>query len=125
MESTIVSWQAGDDCAKAKAAEELAPVFMLLAERLARTFKFAVDRDDAIQEGVLTCLQKLHKFNPESGSKAFNYYTTIILNHWRQLYRSKVNYSKAKEGYLQYLCDTNKGWRLDWEGDKYTPKYDN
>jgi DNA-directed RNA polymerase specialized sigma subunit len=60
--------------------------------------------DDAIQEGVLICFEKIDRFDPRKG-KAFNYMTTCILNHYRQLYRSARNYNELKKKYMVYLSD--------------------
>src|SRR3990172_11695435 len=44
---------------------ELANLFYLLAENIIRAFGFKlIDRDDALQEGVMICLQKLDQFKP-------------------------------------------------------------
>ena len=78
---------------------ELAEAFYLLAKNIIRAFRFQlVDKDDALQEGVMICFEKLHRFNPEKG-RAFNFCTTIILNHYRQLYRTAKNYKELKIRY--------------------------
>ncbi len=84
---------------------ELAEAFYLLAKNIIRAFRFQlVDKDDALQEGVMICFEKLHRFNPEKG-RAFNFCTTIILNHYRQLYRTAKNYNELKLRYHEHLCD--------------------
>lgn len=91
---------------------ELAKAFYLLAKNIVRAFKFQlVDKDDALQEGVMICFEKLHRFDPNycgpQGKKAtaFNFCTTIILNHYRQLYRTAKNYNELKLKYHEFLCD--------------------
>ena len=85
--------------------DELADLFYLLAENIIRAFGFKlIDRDDALQEGVMICLQKLDQFKPERG-KAFNYYTTCTLNHFRQLYRGAKNQVELQKRYFDHLVD--------------------
>lgn len=84
---------------------QLAQSFYLLSGNIANYAKFSgVDVDDAIQEGVLICFQKIDLFDPRKG-KAFNYMTTCILNHYRQLYRSVRNYNELKKRYHIFLQD--------------------
>ena len=40
----------------------------------------------------------MEKFDPTKG-KAFNYMTTCILNHFRQLWRTAKNYNELKKKY--------------------------
>lgn len=89
-----------------KVQEELANLFYLLAENIIRAFGFKlIDKDDALQEGVMICLQKLDQFKPERG-KAFNYYTTCTLNHFRQLYRGAKNQNELQKRYYEFLIDS-------------------
>jgi DNA-directed RNA polymerase sigma subunit (sigma70/sigma32) len=85
--------------------EQLAYAFYILSENIANYAKFnGIDIDDAIQEGVLICFEKIDRFDPRKG-KAFNYMTTCILNHFRQLYRSARNYNELKKRYQIFLQD--------------------
>lgn len=85
--------------------EQLAYAFYILSENIANWAKFSgIDIDDAIQEGVLICFEKIDRFDPRKG-KAFNYMSTCILNHFRQLYRSARNYNELKKRYLSFLQD--------------------
>ncbi len=82
---------------------QLAYAFYVLAENIANYAKFnGIGIDDAIQEGVLICFEKIDRFDPRKG-KAFNYMTTCILNHYRQLYRSARNYNELKKRYGIFL----------------------
>ena len=88
----------------------LAEAFYTLSENVARFSKFNyIDIDDAIQEGVLICFEKVDRFDPEyigpngKKAKAFNYMTTCILNHYRQLYRSARHYNDLKKKYLDFI----------------------
>ena len=80
----------------------LAVAFYTLSENIVRYAKFnLIDIDDAVQEGVLVCFEKLGRFNQKIG-KAFNYMTTCILNHFKQLYRSAKNYNELKKRYQDF-----------------------
>lgn len=84
---------------------QLAHAFYILSENIANYAKFSgIDIDDAIQEGVLICFEKINRFDPRKG-KAFNYMTTCILNHFRQLYRSARNYNELKKRYQNFLSE--------------------
>ena len=86
--------------------EQLAYAFYILSENIANYSKFSgIDIDDAVQEGVLICFEKIDRFDQRKG-KAFNYMTTCILNHYRQLYRSARNYNELKKRYAAYLENT-------------------
>ena len=92
--------------------EQLAYAFYLLSENIANYAKFqGVDIDDAIQEGVLICFEKVDRFNPNyvgkngQKAKAFNYMTTCILNHYRQLYRSARNYNELKKRVFKHMLE--------------------
>jgi DNA-directed RNA polymerase specialized sigma subunit len=82
---------------------ELTIAFYLLSENITRYRKFnLIDADDAIQEGVMICFEKVDRFDPNKG-KAFNYMTTCIINHFRQLYRTARNYNELKKKYQEHL----------------------
>jgi len=86
-----------------EAKDQLALAFLTLSENLVRFAKFnLIDPSDAIQEGVMICFEKIDRFDPRKG-KAFNYMTTCILNHFRQLYRTARNYNELKKRYLRHL----------------------
>jgi hypothetical protein len=82
---------------------KLALAFFTLSENIVRYAKFQlIDFDDAIQEGVMICFDKIDRFDSRKG-KAFNYMTTCILNHFRQLYRTARNYNDFKRRYLNHI----------------------
>lgn len=88
--------------------KKLAHAFYILSNNIVRYAKFSlIDQDDAVQEGVLICFEKLDKFDPRVG-KAFNYMTTCILNHFKQLYRSAKNYNELKKKYQDFAKDNEK-----------------
>jgi hypothetical protein len=95
---------------------DLAISFMTLSEHLVRYAKdIIVDSDDAIQEGAMICFAKLEQFNPNyigkdgKKAKAFNYMTTCILNHFRQIYRTDKHYRDLKERFKQFLTSRYNG----------------
>lgn len=82
---------------------KLAIAFFTLSENIVRYAKFKlIDQDDAVQEGVMICFDKIDRFDSRKG-KAFNYMTTCILNHFRQLYRTSRNYNELKMKYLNHI----------------------
>ena len=86
---------------------ELANKFLTLSEHLAQYFHFnLIEPEDAIQEGVVICFEKVDRFVPKKG-KAFNYMTTCIANHYRQLYRTSRNYNELKKRYHAYQHQKN------------------
>jgi DNA-directed RNA polymerase specialized sigma subunit len=97
-----------------KSQKILAEAFYILSENIIRAFKFQmIDRDDMLQEGAMICFEKLNRFDPNYTtpqgvkSKAFNYFTTCTLNHFRQLYRTAKNYKQLKERYFEFLSKKN------------------
>jgi len=85
------------------AQQKLATAFFTLSENIVRYAKFQlIDIDDAVQEGVMICFDKIDRFDSRKG-KAFNYMTTCILNHFRQLYRTARNYNELKIKYLNHI----------------------
>lgn len=82
---------------------QLTSAFYTLSQNIVRYAKFnLIDHDDAIQEGVMICFEKIDRFDPSKG-KAFNYMTTCILNHFRQLYRTARNYNELKRKYSEFM----------------------
>jgi DNA-directed RNA polymerase specialized sigma subunit len=102
--------------------EQLAYAFYVLSENIANYAKFnGIDIDDAIQEGVLICFEKIDRFDPRKG-KAFNYMTTCILNHFRQLYRSARNYNELKKRYHGFLQEKLETMIMRTSKERLTPR---
>lgn len=57
------------------------------------------DTEEAIKDCVVVCFEKLDRFDPQKG-KSFNYFTTIILSHLRQLYRCEKDQKEIREKLL-------------------------
>jgi len=86
---------------------QLALDFQILAENLLRFRRFSLlDEEDAIQEGIIICLDKVEKFDANKG-KAFAYMTQCIKNHFKQLYRSAKSYNDLKKKYFNHLQSIN------------------
>ena len=86
-----------------KYQDDLTRAFYILSENLANYVRhYGIDTDDSIQEGVLICFEKIDRFDSRKG-KAFNYMTTCVLNHYRQIYRSGKNYNELKKRYYTHL----------------------
>ncbi len=82
----------------------LAQEFFILAQNIVRFTNYqSVDVDDAIQEGVYICLSRVERFDPTRGSKAFNFLTTCLIHHLRQIYRSNKNFIELKRKYCDFF----------------------
>jgi hypothetical protein len=82
----------------------LASEFFILAQNIVRFTNYqSVDVDDAIQEGVYICLSRVERFDPSRGSKAFNFLTTCLIHHLRQIYRSNKNFIELKRKYCDFI----------------------
>ncbi len=81
----------------------LAVAFFTLSDNLARYKNISyIDIDDAVQEGVIVCFEKIDRFNPDKG-KSFSYFTQIIINQLLQMYRAAKNYGELKNKYQNHL----------------------
>jgi len=86
--------------------EKLISAFHLLAQNIANYTRYhGVDVDDAIQEGVLICMEKVDLFDRRKG-KAFNFMTTCIHHHLKQQWRSARNYTELKKKYHNHIQGT-------------------
>ena len=75
-----------------KHEEELFSMFDLLIHNIVNSYGFTVDLDDAKQD----C------FVPENG-KAFNYFTTIIMNNLRLIYTKNKKYREKLDAYEELM----------------------
>jgi hypothetical protein len=90
-----------------KHEEELFSMFDLLVQNILMSYGFAVDLDDAKQDCFVLILKTLGKFNPENG-KAFNYFTTVIMNNLRLIYTKNKKYKEKLDAYESMLKDSSK-----------------
>lgn len=85
---------------------ELTKSFYLLADGILRKHRFYnVDWDEALQEGVMICFEKMHRFDQRLG-RAFPFCTQIILNHYKQLWRTAKNHHTLMQKYHTHLTNT-------------------
>lgn len=82
-------------------------MFDLLIQNILLSYGFDVELDDAKQECFLLILKTLPKFNPDNG-KAFNYFTTVIMNNLRLIYTKKKKYSEKLEAYEDIIKNKSK-----------------
>lgn len=80
---------------KKKNDDELVGMFYLLATRIIKKWRFKCDREELIQCSVIVCWNKIEKFDASRGG-AFNFFTTIILNEMRHLYRTEYNFNEIR-----------------------------
>jgi len=85
--------------------QELINLLDILINTILDSFKFKLDRDDAMQDCYLLIFKKLPNFNEDNGS-AFNYFTTVILNNLRLHYTKNKKYNKKIEDYIQSKKDS-------------------
>jgi len=72
--------------------------FMKLAENIIHTFKFYCFDDsyaDVQAEVVAYLIEKIDKFNPDKGSKAYSYFSIVAKNYL--IYNNNENYKKMKQ----------------------------
>jgi len=72
----------------------------------------------------MICFEKIDCFDPNyvsaSGirSKGFNYFTTCILNHFRQQYRTAKMYKQLKERFYDFLTKNNTDFLVNLAAEK-------
>lgn len=87
---------------------ELIELLDILINTILDSFKFKLDRDDAMQDCYLLIFKKLRNFNEDNGS-AFNYFTTVILNNLRLHYTKNKKYQEKIDKYIESKKDTFEG----------------
>ena len=80
--------------------EELIILFDKLISNIINSFGFNVDKDDATQECFVLILKTLKNFDPQKG-KAFNFFTTIILNNLKLIYTKNKKYNEKVANYIE------------------------
>ena len=76
---------------------ELFSAFELLFTSIFKSYAFKVEEEDARQDCMLLLLRTVRNFTPDKG-RAFNYFTTVILNNLRLLYtKDQKHYSRLEE----------------------------
>lgn len=82
-----------------KYEEDLISLFGILIKNIIDSFKFQIDPNDAKQECFALVLKTVPKFKPDKG-RAFNYFTTIILNHMKLMWRKEKKYQEKINAYI-------------------------
>lgn len=85
---------------KRKHEDKLMQMFDTLISNILTTFDFKVDKEDAKQECFLLILKTLRNFDPENG-RAFNYFTTIIINNLKLIYSKNKKYLAKIQRYIE------------------------
>ena len=79
--------------------------FYVLTYNIIKTFGFKlIDWEDALQEGTITCLKKIEYFDSARG-RAFNFFTTLVLNSVRGQYNGAKNFEELKAKFLSHQVD--------------------
>mgnify|MGYP000397928920 FL=1 len=73
--------------------ERLWTLFDLLITNIMDAFQFKVSQEDAKQDCFVLILKTLKNFNTSKGS-AFNFFTTIIVNHLKLIYVKNRKYNE-------------------------------
>lgn len=88
---------------QSESEKRLAANFYTLSENIVRWAKFQLlEAEDGVQEGVMICFEKIARFDSRKGA-AFNYLTTCIYNHLKQMYRTNRNFNELKKKYHEFL----------------------
>tara|TARA_R110000851_G_scaffold122236_5_gene251538 strand:- start:1638 stop:2435 length:798 start_codon:yes stop_codon:yes gene_type:complete len=83
--------------------------FMKLAENIIHTFKFYCFDDpyvDVQAEVVAYLIEKIDKFDPTKGSKAYSYFSIVAKNYL--IYNNNENYKKMKQRTTLSAVDLNR-----------------
>ena len=73
--------------------DRLWELFDLLISNIMDAFQFKVSQEDAKQDCFVLILKTLKNFNTDKGS-AFNFFTTIIVNHLKLVYVKNRKYNE-------------------------------
>lgn len=98
FEELIQQYMAGDRSIQ----DELFEYFDILITHLMNGYSFKIDKEEAKQECFLLILRVLNNFNKENG-KAFNYFTTVILNNLRLIYTKNKKYNQKILNYTNHV----------------------
>jgi DNA-directed RNA polymerase specialized sigma subunit len=86
--------------ATGKGSEELCEIASAIAIRImhSKCYPRQLEKEDAISIGVLCVLANVHRYKPEK-SKAFHYFSQIIINTLREKARGNKRFKKLRENY--------------------------
>ena len=95
------------------AQEYITPMLYKLSEGLCQRYnrsdyEDSIEIEDFVHDGILCCLNKIERFdadyiNPKTNQpvKAFNYFTTVLLNVLRQGKRNKSKFERLRSDYFE------------------------
>ena len=86
--------------------EELMEMFDKLISNIIDSFGFKLEKEDAKQECFFLVLKTLKNFNPQKG-KAFNFFTTIILNNLKLLFTKHKKYNNKINNYIEKMTGSH------------------
>jgi hypothetical protein len=106
FEQAVIEWQ---NEKTPDNTQELSRILIILTENIIKYFGKInwIDPEEVLQECVTFAFEKADRFDHKKG-KAFNFFTTIILGHMRQLYRSQKPYPELKQKYEEFLAGKKK-----------------
>jgi hypothetical protein len=83
---------------KPPVSRKLAESFIQIATRLANSFNFCnyTYKDEFIADGIVKCLDKVHRFDPEVSQQAFAFFTQICWNEAILRIKSEQHQSSVK-----------------------------
>lgn len=109
-------------------SDEIYYPFYKLAENIIHTFKFYytdVDDIEDLKHKIITLLleEKISKFDPNHGAKAYSYFGTIV-KRWLINYNNK-NYKQLKKRgtFEEYEMDSDTMEELEEENAMYLPEF--
>jgi hypothetical protein len=85
----------------------LAEIFHTLSKELVKQFVANVDigmtKKELTRQCVYVALERVPFFDQKKGAKAFNYFTTVMLNYMREEYRHAKKLSEREKKYGELL----------------------
>lgn len=91
-----------------------------MVESIIKTYKHQsrfVSIEEQIDDTIGFLHEKMHKFNPDLGKKAYSYYSTIVRNKLRQQQKTEYKQLKRELPYCSYqqmlIEDENHSYRID------------
>jgi len=105
LDAIVVAYQASR---LEEDGKRVAECFKTLANTIFDTMKLpptilgATTKEEAIRFVVFVAFSRLHLYDPEKG-KAFNYFTTVMLNYWRKEHKRWRKREKLEGMYGKYI----------------------
>lgn len=87
--------------------DELFEMFYTLVSKIYDGFRFSIDKENASQDCMLLIVKTLKDFDPNRG-KAFNFFTTLIVNNLKKIFTKEKRHTQKIDNYtehVKYLTD--------------------